>query len=140
MICPLGDLQEPGVRGSGGMQREGFPGQMDSLHLVPSCHDRMNLVEESSSRREGGSRRSGREWSRGASQSNVRICGESHQYAGRLLPCICFWGGGVGDGREWGSGVPGGRGAGCLNKQLSENTSAYSLSAQRLQDAGLSAQ
>lgn len=47
---------------------------------------------------------------------------------------------GVGGGRELGSGVPGGRGVGCLNKQLSENTSAYLLSVQRLQDAGLSGQ
>lgn len=56
MICPLGELQEPGVRGlwwhaEGGIS--GADGLYDSLHLVPSCHDRMNLVEESSSRREG---------------------------------------------------------------------------------------
>lgn len=100
----------------------------------------MNLVEESSGRREGAA---GEPGGKGAGERASPMSGfvgkDINMPAGSSHASVSGVAG-VGDGREWGSGVPGGRGAGCLNKQLSENTSAYSLSVQRLQDAGLSGQ
>lgn len=74
----------------------GIAGQMDSLHSIPSYVKHARTAEGTQGKR-AASERSQVGTEQGGSQSSVRICEESHQYAGTLLPYICglFFEGGL---------------------------------------------